>query len=186
MSSRSWFGFASKVADEGKASQQASPNLSGSSLPSESEIEESSPSGSQEDRALRLIGQLTIKSEQGKLRWTTGFEDGQFVTSLPNGGLAFVIQVKEGVRSFTVLDESQEMILNEAVQGRYTAGVVGSTPGSPTLQTFDANGLLRFTYIGEQRDVLFEAIGSLQELARAQALRVNDKLTKAERLLAAI
>jgi len=186
MSSRSWFGFVSKVAGEGKAPQQASPNLSDGSLRSESEIEDSSPLGSQEDRALRLIGQLTIKSKQGKLRWTTGFEDGQFVTSLADGGLAFVVQVKDGICSFKVLDESQEVILNEAVQGRYTAGVVGSTPGSPTLQTFNANGILRFTYIGEQRDVLFETIGSLQELARAQALRVNDKLTKAERLLAAI
>ena len=67
------------------------------------------------ERALRLIDQLLTKTQEGKLPWTTGFEDGQFKTVLPRGELAFVIQVKGDAHRFLMLDEHQEIILDETV-----------------------------------------------------------------------
>jgi hypothetical protein len=187
MGSRSWLGYVSKALGQNDPSPyQSSPFLSDPPMPSESEMAEAPSSVSPGDRSVRLIDQLLLKSKQGKLAWKTGFEDGQFMTSLPHGGLAFVVQVKEGTHKFKVLDEKQEVILEETIQGRYVSGAPDGSPGSPTLQTFDEHGLLRFSYLGGQRDEIFEAIGNLQELARVQALQVDDKLAKAEKLLAAI
>jgi hypothetical protein len=122
------------------------------------------PDAPSSQHALKLIGQLKIKTEQGKLIWTTGFEDGQFKTLLPRGELAFVVQVKGDVRKFLMLDERQEVILEETVTDD---GAVHEQILSP-------------------KDMLYDAIGKLQALARIRALQVNEKLEKAEKLLAAI
>jgi hypothetical protein len=116
------------------------------------------------ERALRLIDQLLTKTQEGKLPWTTGFEDGQFKTVLPRGELAFVIQVKADAHRFLMLDEHQEIILDETVtRDESTHGQVTSS-----------------------KDMLYDAIQILQVEARSRALQVNEKLAKAERLLAAI
>ena len=187
MSDRSWFRSVGRALGQNEPRQeQPPPLLSDPPKPSETEIGEQPRPVLLVDRALRLIDQLIVKSKQGKLAWNTGFEDGQFVTLLPYGGLAFVVQIKGEVRKFRVLDETQEVILDETVQGRYVPGAPGSTPGSPTFQTYDENDMLRVQYLGDRTDGLYEAIGELYELARARALQVNEKLAKAERLLAAI
>ncbi|HXR38015.1 MAG TPA: hypothetical protein VN776_02940 [Terracidiphilus sp.] len=104
------------------------------------------------------------KTEQGKLSWSTGFEDGQFKTLLPEGKLAFVVQVKGDVRKFRMLDDRQEVILeNTVTENEAQAGDVD---------------LLK--------DLLYDAIGKLQGMARSRALQVNEKLATAEKLLAAI
>jgi hypothetical protein len=145
-----------------------------------------------DEKPLAFVNQLIKKTEQGKLSWSTGFEDGQFKTLLPGGKLAFVVQERDGVRKFQMLDDRQEVILDKAIQGRYVSGVPGGTPGSPTFQTYEGNDktpppdLLRTQYLRGQVDVLFEAIGNLQMLARSRALQVDEKLAKAEKLLAAI
>jgi hypothetical protein len=119
------------------------------------------------ERSLRLVDQLLKKTKEGKLPWSTGFEDGQFKTVLPDGELAFVIQVKGEVRKFLMLDDHQEVILESTV-----------TRDEAHLNHIQsADGLI---------DQLYEAIGELQDLARSRALQVNEKLAKAERLLAAI
>jgi hypothetical protein len=187
MGSRLWLRNASKALGQNEPSPyQSSPFLSDPPTPSVNELGEPPMPVSPADRSLRLIDQLLTKSKQRKLAWNIGFEDGQFVTSLPNGGLAFVVQVKEDARKFKVLDETQETILEETILGRYVPGVLDGTPGSPTFQTYNENGRLRVSYSGNQVDGLFESIGQLQDLARAQALQVDDKLAKAEKLLAAI
>jgi hypothetical protein len=119
-----------------------------------------------DDKSLGFVNQLIEKTEQGKLSWSTGFEDGQFKTLLPEGKLAFVVQVKGELRKFQMLDEHQEVILEDAV-----------TRDEAHLDMVQG---------GVDRDNLFEAILKLQELARSRALQVNEKLAKAERLLAAI
>jgi hypothetical protein len=145
-----------------------------------------------DERALSFVNQLIEKTEQGKLSWSTGFEDGQFKTLLPGGKLAFVVQVKGELRKFQMLDDRQEVILEKTIRGRYVSRAPGGTPGSPTFQTYDGDeefpppDLLRFQYLGSQVDELFDAIGTLQSLALSRALRVNEKLANAEKLLAAI
>ena len=114
--------------------------------------------------APRLIGQLQDKTEQEKLSWSTGFEDGQFKTVMPRGELAFVVQVKGDVHRFLILDERQEKVLEETVTKADTENEPAHHP----------------------KLMLYLAIGKLQELARCRALQVNEKLAKAERLLAAI
>jgi hypothetical protein len=145
-----------------------------------------------DEKSLSFVNQLIEKTEQGKLSWSTGFEDGQFKTLLPGGKLAFVVQVKGHMRKFQMLDDQQEVILEQTVQRRCVPGAPGGTPGSPTFQTYDGNEddppqeLLRVQYLDGQVDGLFEAIGKLQELARIRALQVNKKLEDAEKMLAAI
>lgn len=119
------------------------------------------------ERSLRLIDQLLTKTREGKLPWTTGFEDGQFKTVLPKGELAFVVQVKGEARTFLMLDDHQEVILEESV-------------------TRDEAHIDNMRSPEHWLDRIFEAIGQLQELARSRALQVNEKLEKAEKLLAAI
>jgi len=151
-----------------------------------------------DEKSLSFVNQLIEKTEQEKLSWSTGFEDGQFKTLLPGGKLAFVVQVnimsKGGgqVRKFQMLDDRQEVILEKTIQGRYVSGTPGGTPGSPTFQTYEGDeafpppDLLRSQYLHGQVDELFDAIGKLQGLARTRALQVDEKLAKAEKLLAAI
>lgn len=145
-----------------------------------------------DEKSLDFVNQLIEKTEQGKLSWSIGFEDGQFKTLLPGGKLAFVVQVRGGIRKFQMLDDHQEVILEKTVQGRWISRVPGGVPGSPTFQTYDGNeespppDSLRAQYLGGRVDGFFEAIGKLQDLARNQALQVNEKLANAERLLAAI
>jgi hypothetical protein len=116
-----------------------------------------------DEQSLGLIKQLIEKTEQGKLTWSSGFLDGQFKTLLPTGELAFVVQVRGDERRFMMLDERQEVILEETVTGVEAE----FEPYNPKL-------------------FLYSAIGGLQALARTQALRVNEKLAKAEKILAAI
>jgi hypothetical protein len=119
-----------------------------------------------DEKSLSFVIQLIEKTEQGKLSWSTGFEDGQFKTLLPGGKLAFVVQVKGEMREFQMIDDAQEVILEETVtrDQAHLANIQGD----------------------DRLDRLYEAILSLQELARSRALRVNEKLANAEKLLAAI
>jgi hypothetical protein len=119
-----------------------------------------------DEKSLGFVNQLIEKTEQGKLTWSTGFEDGQFKTLLPGGKLAFVVQVKGEMCKFQMLDERQEVILEDPVT-------------RDEAHIDKVNG-------GTDRDSLYEAILKLQKLARSRALRVNEKLAKAEELLAAI
>jgi len=116
------------------------------------------------ERSQNLVNQLIEKTKQGKIAWTTAFEDGQFKTVLPEGNLAFVVQVKPDVRRFLMLDENQEYVLSQEMNEIEAAAWGVQAP----------------------EHQLYESIGTLQELARSQALQVNEKLTKAERFLAAI
>jgi hypothetical protein len=118
------------------------------------------------EQSLGFINQLIDKTERGKLSWSTGFEDGQFKTLLPDGKLAFVVQVKGERCRFLMLDDRQEVILDA------------------TVTRDDAH--LDKVQGGIDQENLYEAILKLQELARSRALRVNEKLTKAGELLAAI
>jgi len=117
-----------------------------------------------DDQSLSLIKQLIEKTEQGKLTWSAGFLDGQFKTLLPTGELAFVVQVRGDERRFLMLDDRQEVILEETVTKTNTESEPAHHP----------------------KLILYSAIGKLQTLARTRALQVNEKLQKAERLLAAI
>jgi hypothetical protein len=119
-----------------------------------------------DEKSMSFVSQLIEKTEQEKLRWSTGFEDGQFKTLLPGGKLAFVVQVNGEMRKFQMIDDSQEVILEEAItrDQAHLANVQGD----------------------ERLDSLYQAIFKLQELARSRALRVNEKLANAEKLLAAI
>lgn len=139
-----------------------------------------------DEKSLDFVNQLIEKTEQGKISWSTGFEDGQFKTLLPGGKLAFVVQVKGDVRKFRMLDDRQEVILEETLlgPGRFVSGVPNGAPGSPTFRLADENGLDRTPSEGELK--LFEAIGTLQGLAKKRALQVSEKLAEAEKLLAAI
>ena len=116
------------------------------------------------ERSQRLISQLTEKTQQGKLSWTTAFEDGQFKTVLPGGSLWFVVQAKGDLRKFIMFDDHQETVLEEVITKTETENEPAHHP----------------------KLILYSAIGKLQELARIQALQVEDKLAKAEQLLAAI
>lgn len=116
------------------------------------------------EQSLGFLNQLIDKTEQGKLSWSTGFEDGQFKTLLPGGKLAFVVQAKGDVRKFRMLDDKQETVLEETITKDDT---VNEPAHHPKL-------------------LLYSAIGKLQTSARSRALQVNEKLAKAEKLLAAI
>lgn len=112
----------------------------------------------------RLVNQLLAKTQEGKLVWTTAFEDGQFKTVLPTGGLAFVVQVKGDVRRFEVLDQEQGTVLNETITRSETEHEPAHHP----------------------KLVLYSTIGKLQEVVSQHALQANAKLDKAERILATI
>lgn len=119
------------------------------------------------EKAIGFVNQLIEKTEQGKLSWSTGgFEDGQFKTLLPGGKLAFVVSVNGDVGRFRMLDDHQEVILDETVtrDEAHLASLRGES----------------------QPDILYGLILNLQELARNRALRVNEKLAEAERLLLSI
>jgi hypothetical protein len=116
------------------------------------------------DQALGFVNQLIEKTEQGKLSWSTGFEDGQYKTLLPDGKLAFVVQVNGSTNRFMMLDDKQEVIL---------------------LESIDIDELNRGIARGK-RVALYNAIDQLNKLARTQALHVNEKLADAEKMLAAI
>jgi hypothetical protein len=117
-----------------------------------------------DEQSLGFLKQLIEKTEQEKISWSTGFLDGQFKTLLPNGELAFVVQVKGDERRFLMIDERQEVILEETVARADTEIEPANHP----------------------KLLVYNAIGKLQALARTKALQVNEKLAKAERLLAAI
>jgi hypothetical protein len=117
-----------------------------------------------DERSQRFIDQLLEKTEQGKLSWTTAFEDGQFKTVLPGGTVAFVVQAKGDNRRFLMLDDQQETVLEEDISKADTENEPAHHP----------------------KLILYHKIGRLQELARTQALRVDEKLFKAEKLLAEI
>jgi hypothetical protein len=117
-----------------------------------------------DEKSLSFVSQLIEKTQEGKLSWSTGFEDGQFKTLLPGGKLAFVVQVKGDVRRFLMLDETQEVILEETVTRADTQNEPANHP----------------------KFILYSGIGQLQGLARTRALQVNEKLAKAEKLLASI
>jgi hypothetical protein len=124
-----------------------------------------------DEKSLSFVNQLIEKTEQGKLSWSTGFEDGQFKTLLPEGKLAFVVQVNGNTNRFMMLDDKQEVILQERIDlGELNRGIA-------TPEAAERYG---------KRDALYHAILELNKLARTQALQVNEKLEKAEKLLAAI
>jgi hypothetical protein len=115
------------------------------------------------EKSQSFVNQLLEKTREGKILWTTAFEDGQFKTVLPGGQLAFVVQVRGEMHKFQMLDERQEVILEDAV-------------------TRDEAHLDKVRG-GADRENLYDAILKLQEMARSQALQVNQKLVQAEQLL---
>jgi hypothetical protein len=97
-------------------------------------------------------------------------EDGQFRTLLPDGELAFVVQAREDVRRFRMLDDRQEAILDETVNLHETVAD-------------------NIDFGSDRREKLYAAIGVLQELANDSALKVNktrEKIEHAKKVLAAI
>src|SRR5271165_2879090 len=107
-----------------------------------------------DDKSLNFVNQLIEKTEQGKLSWSSGFEDGQFKTLLPGGELAFVVQRRGDLFRFRMFDERQRVILEETVTKADTEREPAHHPGLS----------------------LYQRIGRLQELARIQALQVDDQL----------
>ncbi len=116
------------------------------------------------DGSERFIDQVLEKTEQGKLTWTTAFEDGQFKTVLPGGSLSFVVQTNGDNRRFMMLDDNLETVLDTNISKAETEKEPAHHP----------------------KLVQYLKIGKIQELARVQALRVNNKLQEAEKLLAKI
>lgn len=116
------------------------------------------------DRSQSFVNQLLEKTREGKLSWTTAFEDGQFKTVLPGGQLAFVVQVKGDMRRIQMLDDKLETVFDESIT---KADIEQDPAHHPKL-------------------MLYSGIGKLQELARGQALQVNEKLAQAEQLLSSI
>jgi hypothetical protein len=116
------------------------------------------------DESERLINQVLEKTEQGKLSWTTAFEDGQFKTILPGGKLSFVVQVKGDSRRFMMLDDHLETVLETSISKAETENEPAHHP----------------------KLMQYVKIGKIQEQARVQALQVNNKLQEAEKLLAEI
>lgn len=116
------------------------------------------------EQSLGFVNQLIEKTEQGKLSWSPGFEDGQFKTLLPGGNLAFVVQAKGNVHKFRMIDEKQETVLEETITKDDTENEPAHHPNL----------------------ILYMSIGKLQGIARIQALQVNEKLAMAEKLLSAI
>lgn len=124
-----------------------------------------------DERSITFVDQLLEKTEQGKLSWTTGFEDGQYKTVLPGGKLAFVVQVSGKNNRFMMLDENQDVILQENIDlEELNRGI--TTP--EMVERFGA------------KERLYRAIHSLNQVAKIQALQVNEKLVQAEKLLEAI
>jgi hypothetical protein len=113
------------------------------------------------EKSQSFVDQLLEKTREGKISWTTAFEDGQFKTVLPGGQLAFVVQVKGDARRILMLDERQEAVLDETITKAETEGEPEHHP----------------------KIKLYAGIGELQDLARSQALQVNVKLVQAEQLL---
>ncbi len=116
------------------------------------------------DGSERFIDQVLEKTEQGKLSWTTAFEDGQFKTVLPEGKFSFVVQADGDNRRFMMLDDDLETVLDTNISKAETENEPANHPNL----------------------MLYSKIGKIQELARAQALNVNVKLQEAEKLLAKI
>ena len=116
------------------------------------------------ERSQGFVKQLLEMTREGKLSWTTTFEDGQFTTVLPGGQLAFVVQVEVDVHRFLMLEEKQEAVLDETITKADTEREPAHHP----------------------KLMLYLGIGELQALARTQALQVNDKLVQAEQLLGSI
>jgi hypothetical protein len=119
-----------------------------------------------DDRTMGFMTQLIEKTEQGKLSWSTGFEDGQFKTVLPGGKLAFVVQEDGPTKRFMMLDDNQEVILQENVNE----------------WEFKGDELT----VGSKMQQVNSAMNRLIELARTRSLQVNEKLAEAEKLLAGI
>ena len=115
------------------------------------------------EQALKLMEQLAEKTLQGKVLWTAGFEDGQFQSILPDGQLAFVIQVKEDARRFRMLDERQETIIDEQL----TKDQIENAPV-------------------QEGNPVWNKIGELQNLARQNALQVDAKLVQAQAILSSL
>lgn len=120
-----------------------------------------------DERSLGFVNQLIEKTEQGKLQWSTGFEDGQFKTIVPEGDLVFVVQANPEMRKFMILDNYQDVILEEEISPDVLQNV--------QIQANQPKLIM-----------LYNNIGQLQNLVRASALKVNEKLEKAEKFLSAI
>lgn len=145
------------------------------------------------EKSLKFVQQLIEKTENGPILWTPAVEDGQFKTILPDGKLAFVVQVKGNVRRFLLLDDHQETILEEEIvedaslQNTLKA-LKRERERIPkafyTEQTSDK--ISQFFSQETDKALLFEEIGRLQELARTKALKVNEKLVQAEEFLASL
>lgn len=116
------------------------------------------------EKSQSFVNQLLEKTREGKISWTTAFEDGQFKAVLPGGQLAFVVQVKGDAHRILMLDEKQEAVLDETITKAETESEPAHHP----------------------RLMLYLGIGKLQDLARSQALQVNEKLVQAEHLLNSI
>jgi hypothetical protein len=116
------------------------------------------------DSSERFIDQVLEKTEQGKLAWTTAFEDGQFKTVLPEGKLSFVVQAQDDNHRFMMLDDNLETVLETCISKAETENEPAHHP----------------------KLMQYLKIGKIQELARIQALQVNNKLQEAEKLLAKI
>jgi hypothetical protein len=139
------------------------------------------------EKSLSIVQQLIDKTEKGLVFWSSAFLDGQFKTILGDGQWAFVVQVKGNIRSFLLLDDHQETILEEEI--REDASL------QCALDTLRSERGLRAMYPTSPHDkfsqeaekaLLFEEIGRLQELARSKALKVNEKVVQAEEFLASL
>lgn len=117
------------------------------------------------ERTINLMKQLLLKTSQGKITWSRGFEDGQFKTILPGGKLAFVVQEKHAVLRFSMYDEKQEMLLDEQ------------------------HAMVEATEQQQQETSSSLWVGCcklLYDAARQNALQIDDRLQEAEKLLSAI
>lgn len=140
------------------------------------------------EKSLQFVEQLIDKTEKGLILWTPAIEDGQYKTLLGQGELAFVVQVKGDVRKLLLLDEHQETILEEEMNSH-------DALLQNAIEALKQERVLRRMYDktthGDyspeaKRALLFEQIGRLQELARSKALKVNERLTQAEEILASL
>jgi hypothetical protein len=140
------------------------------------------------EKSLQFVEQLIDKTEKGLILWTPAIEDGQFKTLLGQGELAFVVQVKGSVRKLLLLDEHQETILEEEMNGdeasmQKAIEALKQERGLRSLYNKTPHGEYS---LAAKSALLFEKIGYLQELARSKALKVNERLVQAEEILASL
>jgi hypothetical protein len=93
-------------------------------------------------RLQNFVNQLSQKTREGKLFWSPGFDDGQFMATVAPTSAAFVIHLQGSQRRLQVLDEQQQTILDEPITKAAFDDILGplAPDGPEAPQQDDTNG----------------------------------------------